>query len=178
MADEKEGAVAAKKSGGLLPIITVVLLVLLIGIAGFIVWKMMAMEQAAMSDTQAQTEGQIEGKGVDTEIPEAEDEDPGAPPIYLDIADITINLADADVSRFLRAKIKLELRNEASQGRVEQQMVKINDMVLTLLSSKTFAEIRTPQGKYDLKEDIVYRINRLVGGKPVKNMFFTDFVSQ
>lgn len=174
MADEKEGEGAAKSSGGLLPIITIVLLVVLIGFAGFIAWKMMAMEQTSTPQEQAQ----IEGKVVDTEIPEAEDEDPDAPPIYLDIADITINLADADVSRFLRAKIKLELRNEASQARVEQQMIKINDMVLTLLSSKTFAEIRTPQGKYDLKEDIVYRINRLVGGKPVKNMFFTDFVSQ
>ncbi|HID35768.1 MAG TPA: flagellar protein FliL [Ghiorsea sp.] len=174
MADEKEGEGVAKSSGGLLPIITIVLLVVLIGIAGFIAWKMMAMEQISTPQEQAQTEGKV----ADTEIPEAEDEDPDAPPIYLDIADITINLADADVSRFLRAKIKLELRNEASQARVEQQMIKINDMVLTLLSSKTFAEIRTPQGKYDLKEDIVYRINRLVGGKPVKNMFFTDFVSQ
>ncbi len=174
MADEKEGEGAAKSSGGLLPIITIVLLVVLIGIAGFIAWKMMAMEQTVTPASQEQAEGEM----ADTEIPEAEDEDPEAPPIYLDIADITINLADTDVSRFLRAKIKLELRNEAAQTRVEQQIIKINDMVLTLLSSKTFAEIRTPQGKYDLKEDIVYRINRLVGGKPVKNMFFTDFVSQ
>ncbi len=111
-------------------------------------------------------------------MPEAEDEDPDAPPVFLDLADITINLADTDVSRFLRAKIKLELKNEDVRPRVEQHMVEINDMVLTLLSSKTFAEIRTPQGKYDLKEDLVYRINRLVGGKPVKNMYFTDFVSQ
>ncbi len=173
MAEEKEEE-PKKASGGLLPIINLVLLVILLGIGGFIAWKMMAMEQAPEQTVQEQSDGQV----VDTELPEAEDEDPDAAPIFVDIADITINLADTDVSRFLRAKIKLELRNEAAQARVEQQMIKINDMVLTLLSSKTFAEIRTPQGKYDLKEDIVYRINRLVGGKPIKNMYFTDFVSQ
>jgi len=174
MADEKEeGEAPQKAKGGLLPIINLVLLIILLGIGGFIAWKMMSMEQANAPTTQEETT-----KDGAVEMPEAEDEDPSAPPVFLDIADITINLADTDVSRFLRAKIKLELKNEEVQPRVEQHMIEINDMVLTLLSSKTFAEIRTPQGKYDLKEDIVYRINRLVGGKPVKNMYFTDFVSQ
>ena len=172
MADEKEEGKEKKSSGGLLPIINLVLLIILLGIGGFIAWKMMSMEQA----TPATQEEAVQTP--ETEIPEAEDEDPDAPPVFVDIADITINLADTDVSRFLRAKIKLELRNEAAQARVEQYMIKINDMVITLLSSKTFAEIRTPQGKYDLKEDLVYRINRLVGGKPVKSLYFTDFVSQ
>jgi len=174
MADEKEEAEAPKKaSGGLLPIINLVLLIILLGIGGFIAWKMMAMEQAEAPTSQEEV-----SQTEETKIPEVEDEDPDAVPVFLDIADITINLADTDVSRFLRAKIKLELRNEEALPRVEKHMIIINDMVLTLLSSKTFAEIRTPQGKYDLKEDIVYRINRLVGGKPVKNMYFTDFVSQ
>ena len=174
MADEKaENEPPKKAKGGLLPIINFVLLLILLGIGGFIAWKMMSMEQAGAPDTQ-----QDVAQHQEVEMPEAEDEDPDAPPVFLDLADITINLADTDVSRFLRAKIKLELRNEDVRPRVEQHMVEINDMVLTLLSSKTFAEIRTPQGKYDLKEDLVYRINRLVGGKPVKNMYFTDFVSQ
>jgi len=174
MADGKEDAEATKKaSGGLLPIINLVLLVLVLGVGSFIAWKMMNLEQATPSAEQGQVE-----PTQDTKIPEAEDENPDSPPVLVDLADITINLADTDVSRFLRAKIKLEVRNEEAVPRVQQHMIKINDMVLTLLSSKTFAEIRTPQGKYDLKEDIVYRVNRLVGGKPVKNMYFTDFVSQ
>ncbi len=173
MADEKEAEVAEKKSGGLLPIINLVLLVILVGIGGFIAWKMMSMEQASAPAAQ-----EAPTKTADTEIPEPEDENPDAPPILVDIADITINLADTDVSRFLRAKIKLEVRSPEAQAKVEQNMIKINDMVITVLSSKTFAEIRTPQGKYDLKEDLIYRINRLVGGKPVKNLYFTDFVSQ
>ncbi len=174
MADEKKDeGVEKKSSGGLLPIINLVLLILVLAVGGFIAWKMMAMEQAPATTEQAaptQTE--------ETVIPEPEEEDPDAPPILMDIADITINLADTNVSRFLRAKIKLEVRSPEAQAKVEQNMIKINDMVITLLSSKTFAEIRTPQGKYDLKEDLIYRMNRLVSGKPIKNLYFTDFVSQ
>lgn len=170
MAD-KDAAVVEKKSGSLLPIINLVLLILVLGVGGFIAWKIVQMEQPPVVTQEA-------GSSAETEMPVPEDDDPGKPPVFLDIADVTINLADADESRFLRAKIKLELRNEESKAVIEPYLVQINDMVITLLSSKTFAEIRTPQGKYDLKEDLVYRMNRVVPGKPIKNLYFTDFVSQ
>jgi len=175
MADEekKEEEGGKKSGGGLLQIINLVLLLVLVGIGGFIAWKLMQMDQAA-PDAADGAKAQAEAPA----IPEAEDEDPEAPPILIDVNNITVNLADTEESRFLRAKIKLEVRSEEAKAKVEQAMPKINDLLITVLSSKTFAEIRTPQGKYALKEDLIYRINRLVGGKPVKNLYFTDFVSQ
>ncbi|MDQ6989825.1 MAG: flagellar basal body-associated FliL family protein [Mariprofundaceae bacterium] len=170
MADQAEEA-TQKKSGSMLQVINLLLLLLVLGVGGFVAWKMVQMDQAPAGQEGNATEEVIT-------IPEPEEEDPSLPPVFVDIADITINLADAEVSRFLRAKIKLEVRNEDAQAVVEQNMVKINDMVITLLSSKTFAEIRTPQGKYELKEDLIYRMNRLMSGKPIKNLYFTDFVSQ
>jgi len=173
MADEAEGTETKKSSGGLLPIINLVLLVLVLAVGGFIAWKMMAMESNAPEEEVNQA--QIE----ETKIPEAEMEDPDSPPVFMEIEDITVNLADAEVSRFLRAKIKLEVRNEEAQVKIDANMVKVMDLVITELSSKTFDDIRTPQGKYALKEDLTYRLNKLIGGgKPVKNLYFTDFVSQ
>lgn len=169
MADEeKEEKGKGKSSGGLLPIINLVLLLLVLAVGGFIAWKMMS---TASSDKQAVTQTE------DTVIPEAEDENKG-PPIMIDIDDITVNLADTDESRFLRAKIKLEVRNDDAKAKVSENMVKVNDLIITVLASKKFSDIRTPQGKYALKEDLVYRLNRIVGGKPIKNLYFTDFVSQ
>ncbi|MDX8389617.1 MAG: flagellar basal body-associated FliL family protein [Mariprofundaceae bacterium] len=172
MADEDQEQSGEKKSsGGLLQIINLVLLLLVLAVGGFVAWKMIEMNKpdAVQEEQVDQTD--------ETTIPEAEDETKGAT-IMMDIDNITVNLADTDVSRFLRAKIKLEVRSEEAKIAVEGDMVKINDLVITLFSGKKFSEIRTPQGKYALKEDLVYRINRLVGGKPVKNLYFTDFVSQ
>jgi len=171
MADEEAGG---KKSGGILPLINMVLLVAVLGIGGFIAWKVMQLDTPPTEGdkTPAQTE--------DTTLPEAdkEAENPDAPPIFINIADITVNLADPDTARFLRAKIKLEVRSEKNQAKVDEYMIKINDLVITNLTSKTFKEIRTPQGKYKLKEELIYRINQLIGGKPVKGLYFTEFVSQ
>ena len=157
--------------GGILPIINLVLLVLVLAVGGFVAWKLMSIDPTAEAPTASveQTE--------ETEIPEAED-DPSTPPVLMDLENITVNLADTDQSRFLRTKIKLEVRNEEAKAKVTENLVKVRDLVITHLMSKKFSEIRTPQGKYELKEDLVWRMNRAVGGKPIKNLYFTDFVSQ
>jgi len=170
--DAKEQEQEKKSGGGLLPIINLVLLVLLLGVGGFIAWELMQLKQQPAASQTAQA-----AKSEDAAIPEAED-DSGKPPVLMDMDNITVNLADTDASRFLRTKIKLALRSEDAKAKIEANKAKINDLVITVLSSKKFADIRTPQGKYALKEELVYRINRAVGGKPVKTLYFTDFVSQ
>jgi len=173
MADEEEKKEVTKSSGSLLQIINLVLLLLVLGLGGFIAWEMTQRDQTAQPDDSEKVQTE------ETKIPEGDAENPDAPPVFMEIEDITVNLADVEESRFLRAKIKLEVRSEESQHKIETNMVKVMDLLITELSSKTFSEIRTPQGKYALKEDLTYRLNRLIGGgKPVKNLYFTDFVSQ
>jgi len=170
MADNEE--TESKSGGGLLPVINLVLLVLVLAVGGFVAWKLMSMEQPAEPPAAVSVQQTDE-----TTIPEAED-NTDAPPIPMDIDDLTINLADTDRDRYLRVKITLELRSEEAKAKVSTNMVKIKDLLISLISGKKFSDIRTPQGKYELKLDLIYRINRIVGGKPVKNLYFADFVSQ
>jgi len=161
--EAKEGGEKKTKGGNLLQIVNLVLLVLVLAVGGFIAWKMMHMEASPGGETAAEHGASEEAKG---------------PPLIIDMSDITVNLADTDESRFLRAKIKLEVQGEANQLKVNERMVQINDLVITILSGKKFNEIRTPQGKYELKEELVFRINRAIGEKTIANLYFTDFVSQ
>jgi len=171
MADNETSEENVKSGGGILPIINLVLLVLVLAVGGFVAWKLMSIETPAESASSKveQTD--------QTTIPEAEDETDAAS-VLMDLENITVNLADTDQSRFLRTKIKLEVRNEEAQAKVNAKIVKVRDLVITHLMSKKFSEIRTPQGKYKLKEDLVWHMNRAVGGKPIITLYFTDFVSQ
>jgi flagellar FliL protein len=54
----------------------------------------------------------------------------------------------------------------------------VRDLLLTLFSSKQFAEIRTPEGKAVLREEIINRINRAMHKDLVKNVYFTEFIVQ
>ena len=54
----------------------------------------------------------------------------------------------------------------------------IDDILTTTLSSKTFADISTVEGKQVLKEELMTSINELLGYQGVINIYFTEFVVQ
>jgi flagellar basal body-associated protein FliL len=54
----------------------------------------------------------------------------------------------------------------------------IDDIVTTLLSSKTFNEVSTIDGKLALKEELMSKINTALGYPGVINAYFTDFIVQ
>ena len=54
----------------------------------------------------------------------------------------------------------------------------MRDLMLTLLTSKLFAEIRTPEGKAVLRAEIINRMNRAVNKDLVKAVYFTEFIVQ
>jgi len=163
--DENEPQEEKKKSSiSIIQIVIIVLLLAVLGVGGFITWKLMNLEMPVAQQGEQQV--------APEDLPNA------GPGILVDLENITINLADEDESRFLRVKMKLEVENEEGKLKVDTLNVQIKDLIITILSSKRFDDVRTPQGKYDLKLELVYRINSLISDEVVKNMFFSDFVAQ
>ena len=161
--DSQQKEEKKKSSITLFQIIIIVLLLAVLGLGGFIAWKLINLDIPVAQNGQ---------ELASEDIPKA------GPGILIDMENITINLADEDENRFLRTKIKLEVEDEVSKLKVDTYNVQIKDLIITILSSKRFDDIRTSQGKYNLKLELIYRINLLIGGEPVKNMFFADFVAQ
>lgn len=54
----------------------------------------------------------------------------------------------------------------------------IDDILTTLLSSKTFNQISTIEGKQALKQELMANINAALGYQGVVNIYFTEFVIQ
>jgi len=168
--DDKQDDESGKKKsgGGILPLINTVLLLLVLGVGGFNAWTLMNLPAPTASNQAAKPT-------ADTAIPEASN-DEKMPSVEMELDNVTVNLADAN--RFLRVKIKLSVRGEEAKAKIEENKAEINDLMITAMSGKRFDDIRTAQGKYELKEELVHRINKAIGGHPVRKLFFTDFVSQ
>ena len=95
------------------------------------------------------------------------------------LGETTVNLSGgASENKFLRVKIIVALNGIKAQERITENITKVTDLVLNILSSQTFSYVRTPEGKMYLKRNLIERVNRLVGRNPVRDVFFTDFVSQ
>jgi len=92
-----------------------------------------------------------------------------------------VNLADKEASRYLKASVRLlvtdkEIAEKLAKGDV--LMPKMRDTILTILSTKTAADITTNEGKEKLKEEILTRVNQFLPEEDAKEVFFTDFVIQ
>ena len=89
-----------------------------------------------------------------------------------------VNLAEAAGKRYLKLTIDLELTSKEVQGEINSRMPPIQDSLLILLSSKSFSDISTVEGKMRLRMEIIGRINSFLVQGRVKNVYFTEFVIQ
>jgi flagellar FliL protein len=89
-----------------------------------------------------------------------------------------VNLGDEDRARYLKATLQLEFYDAKVPEVFPSLVPQIRDLLITLFSSRTFAEVRTPEGKLQLREDAINRINRALNQDLVKAVYFTEFVVQ
>lgn len=87
-----------------------------------------------------------------------------------------VNLGDT--GRYLKVTMQLELVNPSYQEMVSQRIPNIRDAVITLLSSKSSDSVSGPEGKIQLKDDLLLRLNNAMGKEVFKNLYFTEFVMQ
>jgi len=158
----EEGAEVKKSKKGLLIIIIIAVLVL--GGGGFgAYWFLLR--------TPPPTAAEL------AEIEAAKKPEPVILPVFA-LKPFVVNLADKKSRRYLKVTMKLELSNEELLEEVDKRRAQLRDVVLTLLSSKTAAEISTLEGKFLLRQDIIKRVNvNLVTGKVTK-VYWEEFVVQ
>ena len=89
-----------------------------------------------------------------------------------------VNIADRDRDRFLKFKTELELSDDKVAAELDQRLPQIRDLIISLVGSKSFEEVRTIEGKNFLREEILLRVNSLLVTGKAKRVFFTEFVVQ
>ena len=96
------------------------------------------------------------------------------------IPTLNVNLADPTGITYLAITLALEFdpKNADLYAEVEAKMPRINDMIITTLSSKAYEEISTAQGKINLKNEFLRRINAMLAKGRLYNVYITSFTVQ
>ncbi len=89
-----------------------------------------------------------------------------------------VNLADEKAKRYLRVTMQIELKEGEPVDILDQRLVQVRDIILMILPTKRFREIRTVDGKTLLREEIMTRLNALLKKEVINNIYFTEFVVQ
>ncbi|MCF8067783.1 MAG: flagellar basal body-associated FliL family protein [Desulfobacterales bacterium] len=159
---KEEGAEGEKPKKSPLKLIIIILVVVLLGAGGFVGWTMLSGDNEAETDTaEASAEEEVVEYGK----------------IYpLDF--FVVNLADPGGKRYLKTKVEMEYFGEEIKAELEARLPQLRDAVLIHLSSKSINEIQTIEDKIALKNELILRINQLIRGGKISNLYFTEFVIQ
>jgi len=98
-------------------------------------------------------------------------------PIY-SMDTFIVNLLGTRSKSYLKANIELELSNEKVIEEINKRLPQFRDTILTLLSSKSDGDIRTLEGKFQIRTEIMMQLNQYLTSGNIRNVYFTDFIVQ
>ena len=89
-----------------------------------------------------------------------------------------VNLNEAGGKRYLKSKLEIEFVDDAVRVELTNRLPQLRDIVLLHLSSKSLEEIQNVDGKIELKNALIKRINQVLKQGKIRNLYFTQFVIQ
>lgn len=175
---DDDGEEAPKSSKKMMIIIIVgVVLLLIIGVAGGMFFGGFFDDKPAQTETSQGEEGASEEK---TEEESAED-----------VADISywplephfvLNFEGKSKARFMQIGLEVSTTNEKSYAAVKKHLPVIRNEIVLLLSGQKYEEMVTPDGKEQLRAELIETINNILkkhkAKKGIDNIYFTSFVMQ
>ena len=89
-----------------------------------------------------------------------------------------VNLLDKGGKRYLKVKMELEIPNEHLAEEITRRKAQLRDTILLLLTSKKFEDVNRLDGKFQLRNELIFGINQVLQSGKIQTLYFTEFVVQ
>lgn len=204
MADEgfrdRAGELTRAKKSRFPLILTIVLIAVVMGAGGFFAGKILSggndqqtslfttgttPEQKKKIKVEGDAVGQNGQKIQNQEIIGANEDEANLKPGIILLDPFTVNLNDPFARRYAEVAVNLvvdekKLVNEITGS--ELLIPRIRDEIFMIISSRSFADLKSTAGKVTLKEEIMIRVNEILKPEfkkePVIQVLFTKFLIQ
>ncbi len=87
-----------------------------------------------------------------------------------------VNLAQSRGRKLAKINMEFEVSNDEVQEEIEKLKPRIRDMVIMIISDKSFAQISAKEGKDSLREELRNQVNLFLTKGQIKNVYFTEFI--
>ncbi len=94
------------------------------------------------------------------------------------LEEFLINLADPTNDRYLKTVIALGLKKGCTEETFKEKVPPTRDAIVMCLSAKKLADVRTPEGKVKIKDEIKAAVNKAIGSEDVVEVDYQTFATQ
>jgi flagellar FliL protein len=102
------------------------------------------------------------------------------PPAFYDLPEVLVNLSGAsgERSQFLRAKIVLEVADQATVEQIKPVLPRVLDAFQTYLREMRTTDLEGSAGLYRLRDELTRRVNVAIAPTRVNAVLFKEIVVQ
>ena len=184
--DGGESGKAAKKGGGgkILPLLLVINTLLI----GAVLFFLIKRPQAAPSHAGGEEEGDEKAEHSSEHGKGGEEKEEGGhgkkgmafkpPGPILKLENFVIQLKTVDQDRYVRLAFDVEVATEEDKNAIMAHLSHIRDLVIAFFADRTLDELRGSEAMERTKATLIKKIDEIVPGQRIKNLFITDFIVQ
>lgn len=162
----KESPQQKKSLTKMLPFIVIILLILIGG--GLFAFKIINKKPAQNQSTTSTDK--TEPTPVSAPLEEKQ--------IYEITPAFTVNLTEFSGKKYLKISINLEYKDPQVKTDLDKRLFQIKDSFITALAAKNSKELATEEGKQHLKDELISKINVIIGKDKITNIYFGEFIIQ
>jgi flagellar FliL protein len=131
----------------------------------------LSLHQTVWAEEEVPAEGETppEGEGAQQEA---------VLDVFLKLDPFIVNLKGNGMKRYLKTTIAIEVEERKVKEELEMLTPKLRDTILFVLTSKSYNDLFSNEGKIALKHELIAHINRILKSGTIKAIYITDFIIQ
>lgn len=105
---------------------------------------------------------------------------PPKPPVFLDVPEILVNLANTpgDRVQYLKVRVVLEVKDQPLLAQIQPNMPRVTDLFQTYMRELRPGDLNGSVGLFRLKEELTRRVNAAIAPNQVNAVLFKEIVIQ
>ena len=115
----------------------------------------------------------IEGVPKDNKVDQEKLEQVGK---VIPLETFIVNLAGSKGRKVLKVNMELEIKGQDVIQEIDNRKAQIRDFIIIILSSKTYDEVSTKEGKDFLRNEIKDQVNSFLSKGKIMNVYFTELI--
>ncbi|MCG5055552.1 MAG: flagellar basal body-associated FliL family protein [Myxococcales bacterium] len=176
--DKGDEAEAAAPKSKLVPALLVLNTLLVGGVLAFTMLKKPPAPAAPAPAAAAEGHGEEKAEGEHGEAVEGGGAKPGGLGPIVALENFVVQLRAVDSEKYAHITIEIELGAEKDKDLVANYMPRIRDNVIGYLADRTADELRGSEGMGAVKEEVLQRLQEIVPGRRIRNVYVTSFIVQ
>jgi flagellar FliL protein len=110
----------------------------------------------------------------------AEAAPPAKPPVFMDVPEVLVNLANSPGERvqYLKLKVVLEVKDQPLIAQIQPTMPRVMDLFQTYMRELRPGDLNGSVGLFRLKEELTRRVNAAISPNQVNAVLFKEVVIQ